>query len=61
MELSNIDATPEEIAGVFLRTSPSQAVHTGYVYRCAACTREVSYPETLYRDGKCASCTTAGD
>ena len=28
------------------------------VYRCADCDREVFYPETLYRDGRCDTCRT---
>ncbi len=29
------------------------------IYRCADCNREVYYPETLYRDGRCESCHEA--
>jgi len=29
------------------------------VYRCADCDREVYYPETLYRDGRCEGCHEA--
>ena len=28
----------------------------GTVYRCADCEREVHYPDTLYRDGRCETC-----
>ena len=28
----------------------------GKVYKCAECGREVAYPETLYRDGRCENC-----
>ena len=28
----------------------------GKTYRCVDCEREVNYPETLYRDGRCESC-----
>ena len=28
-------------------------------YRCAACGREVHYPDTLDRDGRCEDCHTA--
>ena len=55
-----IDATPEEIALVFLRTPTSEATNAEHIYRCVGCNREVYYPETLYRDGKCESCTTTG-
>ena len=30
------------------------------VYRCGNCEREVSYPETLYRDGLCETCHQLG-
>ena len=54
-----IDATPEEIAQVFLRTpAPGPKIEETRVYRCADCGREVNYPETLYRDGRCADHTT---
>lgn len=55
-----IDATPEEMAKSLFALP---ADHTwqyeqdgGRVYRCSACEREVHYPETLYRDGRCAEC-----
>ena len=58
-----IDASPEEIAQAMFKL-PSG--HTGQcengedkVYRCAACEREVYYPETLYGDGRCEACHTA--
>ena len=28
----------------------------GKAYQCAVCEREVAYPETLYRDGRCENC-----
>jgi hypothetical protein len=54
-----IDATPEEIAQVFLRTTaPGPEIDETRVYCCADCGREVNYPETLYLDGRCAAHTT---
>ena len=52
-----IDATPEEIAQKFFRTPARKISDEAPTYRCADCQREVSYPETLYRDGKCQACT----
>ena len=31
----------------------------GPVYHCVDCEREVHYPDTLYRDGRCETCHTA--
>ena len=28
----------------------------GREYSCVKCNRKVSYPETLYRDGRCENC-----
>ena len=50
-----IDATPDEIARVMLSgTFLGGAKPTAY--ECSHCGREVSYPETLYRDGRCEDC-----
>ena len=52
-----IDATPEEIARLALNGGRPKGNVKALVYRCAGCGREVSYPETLYRDGRCEGCT----
>lgn len=53
-----IDATAEEIAQAVLQARPLEApLDTEKVYFCAACGREICYPEVLYRDGKCAEHT----
>ena len=52
-----IDATPEELASVVLNGGRPKESVKGLVYRCTGCRREVSYPETLYRDGRCEGCT----
>ena len=58
-----IDATAEEIAQAVLavKVEPGHQwdylkVPGGTVYYCTDCEREVAYPETLYRDGRCESC-----
>ncbi|MCY3627180.1 MAG: hypothetical protein OXG88_06020 [Gammaproteobacteria bacterium] len=50
-----IDATPEEIARAFFQSS-SKVKTTKREYSCGDCGRKVSYPETLYEDGKCSDC-----
>ena len=52
-----IDASPEEIAEVFMRTPPpGPDIDFNEVYRCVECDRVVAYPEVLYRDNKCENC-----
>ena len=51
-----IDATPEEIARTVLNGGRPKARVKSQDYRCRGCRREVHYPETLYRDGRCLSC-----
>ena len=52
-----IDATPEEIAHVVLNAGrPPKGPVKAMEYHCAECKRQVSYPETLYNDGRCAEC-----
>lgn len=55
-----IDATPEEMAkAMFALPADHQWEYQkegGKVYKCADCGREVAYPETLYRDGRCEEC-----
>ena len=36
-----------------------EAGRKGTVYRCVDCEREVNYPDTLYRDGRCETCHAA--
>ena len=50
-----IDATPEQLVQAMLST-PADAVFEEREYRCSDCGREVGYPETLYRDGRCEAC-----
>ncbi len=52
-----VDATPEELARVVLNGGRPRGSIKGQAYRCAACGREVNYPETLYRDARCEGCT----
>ena len=52
-----IDATPEEIARTVLNGGRPKARVKSQDYRCCGCGREVHYPETLYRDGRCEGCT----
>ena len=54
-----IDATPEELAqAMFALPADHQWAYLEKEpeYRCADCGREVNYPETLYRDGRCEAC-----
>ena len=55
-----IDATPEEMAqAMFALPAGHEWQYEkdgGKVYRCVDCKREVWYPETLYRDGRCGEC-----
>ena len=51
-----IDATPEELARTVLNAGRPKARVKSRTYRCGACGREVQYPETLYRDGRCPEC-----
>lgn len=58
-----IDATPEEMAkAMFSLPADHQWEYEkegGKVYKCADCGREVVYPETLYRNGRCENCHEA--
>ena len=51
-----IDATPEEVAHVVLNAGRPKGPVVGQLYYCRDCKRQVSWPETLYRDGRCESC-----
>ena len=58
-----VDATPEEIAkAMFALPADHEWQYEqdgGQVYQCRDCLREVNYPETLYRDGRCETCHNA--
>ena len=59
-----IDATSEQIAAAIFgmpANHPWQYERNGGAkYHCAACRREVHYPETLYNDGRCEECHGQG-
>ena len=57
-----IDATAEEIAQAMFKLPFNyeweyMKTPGGTIYRCAKCGKVVSYPGTLYNDGKCEACT----
>ena len=58
-----VDATPETMAkAMFALSADHQWEYEkpgGKVYQCVACEREIAYPETLYRDGRCEKCHKA--
>ena len=54
-----IDATPEEIAHVVLNAGRPKGPVKARDYFCVDCERQVAYPETLYRDGRCENCHKA--
>ena len=60
-----VDAKPEDIAQAMFSLPAGrkweymEAGPDGTVYRCADCQREVNYPDTLYRDGRCEACHSA--
>ena len=49
-----IDASPDDIARAMLAAAPKDS--EAKTYACSHCGREVSYPETLYDDGRCKDC-----
>ena len=55
-----VDATPEEMAKALFALPAGHKWQyeqdRNAVYRCSNCKREVSYPDTLYRDGRCEEC-----
>ena len=53
-----IDATVDELVEAFFRAGPATTIDESREYNCAGCGRGVYYPETLYRDRKCAACTS---
>ena len=52
------DATVDELVEAFFRAGPGTSVEEPKQYNCVGCRRGVYYPEILYRDGKCVSCTS---
>ena len=52
------DATPEELARAFFKGKPGDEMDFPMLYHCAGCQRVVSFPEVLYRDKRCADCTS---
>ena len=58
-----IDATMEKMAkAMFAMPADHEWQYEkgeGKVYQCEACERVVSFPETLYQDGKCEDCHNA--
>ena len=56
-----VDATAEEMAQAMFALPADrdwEYLESEPEYRCTDCNREVSYPETLYMDGRCESCHT---
>ena len=51
-----IDATPEEVAHVVLNAGRPKGPVVNKLYYCKECRRQVAWPETLYRDGRCEQC-----
>ena len=60
-----VDATPEDMAQAMFSLPAGrkweylEAGPEGPVYRRTDCEREVYYPDTLYRDGRCETCHAA--
>lgn len=58
-----VDAQPEEMAKALFSLPADHEweyeKEGGKTYRCMDCEREVAYPETLYRDGRCQECHKA--
>ena len=59
-----IDATPEEAARAMFSLPADheweyQKDNSDGIYRCTDCDKAVYYPDTLYRDGRCADCHKA--
>ena len=52
------DADIDELVTAFFRAGPSMVVDERREYNCEGCGRGVYYPEVLYRDGRCADCTS---
>ena len=60
--LPRFDATPHQVAQLFLRTPPDREweyqKNGGADYKCVDCGRSTHYPEKLYEDGRCSTCRT---
>lgn len=54
-----IDATTEQIAHAVLNNGGPKGPVQTRDYRRVHCVREVSYPETLFNDGRCEECHRA--
>ena len=58
-----VDAMPETMAkAMFALPADHQWKYekaSSAVYWCESCEREVAYPETLYREGRCENCQKA--
>ena len=58
-----VDAQPEEMAKALFSLPADHEweyeKEGDKTYRCKDCEREVAYPETLYRDGRCLECHIA--
>ena len=52
------DATPEELVRAFFQGKPGDELDFPMVYHCAECGEQVSFPDVLYRDKRCAECIT---
>ena len=54
-----IDATAEQIAQTLFGAERSDSPRAEAGYRCAECSLEVHYPDTLYDGGLCRGCHAA--
>ena len=57
-----VDATAEDMARAMFATPAGrdwEYLKSEPAYRCVDCGREVKYPDTLYRDGRCEACHAA--
>ena len=54
-----IDATAEQLAASVLQAKPKPVNEDDFpsAFLCEGCGREVSHPEILYDDNRCADCT----
>ena len=53
------DATADELVKAFFQAKTNDDLDFRLIYHCTGCEKQVKYPETLYRDGRCADCTVA--
>ena len=57
-----VDATPEEIAQAMFAMPENhdwEYLKSEPEYRCSDCDKVVTYPDTLYQDGRCEPCHVA--